>query len=97
VLRSRGILSIIDVGGSFSWKFPGVKLLLRLVTFIYFVLVENKSRAWAEARAVSNIYSREEWEALLASLGFQSITISKLKSAYFWVPSPLLIKAEKNH
>jgi ubiquinone/menaquinone biosynthesis C-methylase UbiE len=95
VLRRGGILSIIDAGGAFFWKFPGVKFLLKLAAWIYFALVENRSRAWAEASAVSNVYSREEWNALLAEIGFQTITISRLKSKFLWVPAPLLIRAKK--
>jgi ubiquinone/menaquinone biosynthesis C-methylase UbiE len=95
VLRRGGVLSIIDAGGSLSWNIPGVKFLLRLAAFIYFALVENKSRAWAEASAVSNVYSKEEWNALLAEIGFQTITVSRLKSKFLWVPAPLLIRAEK--
>ena len=95
VLRRGGFLSIIDAGGSLSWNIPGVKFLLKLAAWIYFALVENRSRAWAEASAVSNVYSREEWNALLAEIGFQTITINRLKSKFFWVPAPLSIRAEK--
>lgn len=95
ILRRGGVLSIIDAGGAFFWKFPGVKFLLKIAAWLYFALVETRSRAWAEASAVSNVLSREEWNALLAEIGFQAITINRLKSKYFWVPAPLLIRAEK--
>ncbi len=95
VLQRGGVISIIDAGGALFWKFPGVKFILRLAAWIYFSLVENRSRAWAEASAVSNVYSREEWNALLAEIGFQTLAIERLKSKYFWIPAPLLIKAEK--
>jgi ubiquinone/menaquinone biosynthesis C-methylase UbiE len=95
ILRSGGKLTIGDVGGSNIWKFPGVKFLLRIITFSYFFLVENKSRAWAEASAVSNVLSKDDWSLVLMNCGFRNVVIKKLKSRYFWVPSPLLIKAEK--
>jgi ubiquinone/menaquinone biosynthesis C-methylase UbiE len=95
VLRSGGKLTIADVGGSNLWKFPGVKFLVRIIAFIYFFLAENKSRAWAEANAVSNVLSKDDWSLVLMNSGFRDIVIQKLKSRYFWVPSPLLIKAEK--
>jgi ubiquinone/menaquinone biosynthesis C-methylase UbiE len=95
VLRKGGKLTIADVGGSTLWKFPGVKLLLRIAAFIYFFLFENKSRALAETRAVSNILSKDDWSLVLLDSGFRNIKILKLKSRYFWVPAPLLIKAEK--
>jgi ubiquinone/menaquinone biosynthesis C-methylase UbiE len=95
VLRSGGKLTIADAGGSSLWKFPGVKFFLRIAAFIYFFLVENKSRAWAETNAVSNVLSKDEWNHILLNSGFRDIVILKLKSRYFWVPAPLLIKAEK--
>ncbi len=95
VLRSGGKLTIADVGGSNLWKFPGVKAFVRIFLFIYFILVENKSRAWAEASAVANVLSKDDWNLILMNSGFRNIEIQKLKSRYFWVPAPLLIKAEK--
>ena len=95
ILRSGGKLTIGDVGGSNIWKFPGVKFLLRIIAFSYFFLAENKSRAWAEASAVSNVLSKDDWSRVLMNCGFRNIVIQKLKSRFFWVPAPLLIKAEK--
>lgn len=95
VLRSGGRLAIADAGGSRLWKIPGVKFLLRLAAFIYFSLVENKTRAWAETGAVANVRSKEEWHQILAFSGFRGIEIQRLKSRFFWVPAPLLINAEK--
>jgi ubiquinone/menaquinone biosynthesis C-methylase UbiE len=95
VLCSGGRLAIADAGGSRLWKIPGVKFLLRLAAFVYFSLVENKTRAWAETGAVANVRSKEEWHQILAFSGFRGIMIQRLKSRYFWVPAPLLINAEK--
>jgi len=95
VLQSGGKLTIGDVGGSRLWKIPGVKFFLRIIAFAYFIVFENKSRAWAETSAVANILCKEDWSLILMNSGFRNIAIQKLKSRYFWVPSPLLIKAEK--
>ena len=95
VLQDEGLLSIADAGGSIFWRIPGVKLVIRIAAFIYFTTFENLSRAWAETSAVSNVLSKEGWQALLADSGFISITIEKLRSKYFFIPSPLLIKAVK--
>ena len=95
ILQSGGKLTIADVGGSNILKFPGVKFIVRIALFIYFSLVENKSRAWAELHAVANVQSKEDWTLTLMNSGFRNIVIQKLKSKFFWVPSPLLIKAEK--
>lgn len=95
ILETGGRLSIIDAGGSIFWKVPGVRLLLRIAAYIYFIITENHSRAWAESSAVSHVHTKEEWEQLLAEKGFNLTEVRKLKSKYPLVPSPLLIKAVK--
>jgi demethylmenaquinone methyltransferase/2-methoxy-6-polyprenyl-1,4-benzoquinol methylase len=95
ILGKDGTLSIADVGGSNLWKSPIVKFFLRIAAFAYFLLKENIHRAWAEAQAVSNVRSKEEWFELLVNAGFQNIKITKLKSKYRWVPEPLMIQAFK--
>jgi ubiquinone/menaquinone biosynthesis C-methylase UbiE len=95
ILQSGGKLTIADVGGSGLWKLPGAKILLRIAAYIYFILTENKSRAWAESSAISNVLSKDDWILVLMNSGFRNIVIQKLSSRYFWIPAPLLIKAEK--
>jgi ubiquinone/menaquinone biosynthesis C-methylase UbiE len=95
ILQSGGKLTIADVGGSEIMKFPGIKFLVRIFAFCYFLLFENKTRAWAESSAVSNVLSKEDWSLVLLKSGFRNIVIQKLSTRYFWVPAPLLIKAEK--
>jgi ubiquinone/menaquinone biosynthesis C-methylase UbiE len=96
-LCKEGMLSIADVGGSNLWKLPIVKLFLRVAAFVYFLLNENINRAWAEAEAVSNVRSTEEWFDLLIETGFRDIKITKLKSKYRWIPEPLVIQAIKHN
>jgi ubiquinone/menaquinone biosynthesis C-methylase UbiE len=95
VLHEGGMLSIADAGGSIFWKIPGVKFLIRIAAFIYFAIVESKTRAWAELSAVSNVRSKEDWRTLLSDYGFENIRIENLKSKYFFIPSPLMIQAQK--
>ena len=95
VLQSGGTVTMADVGGSNILRFPPVKLLVRIFAFCYFSLFENSSRAWAETSAVSNVLSGDDWRLVLGDSGFRNIVIQKLASRYFWVPAPLLIKAEK--
>lgn len=95
ILRFGGQLSFADVGSSKLWNIPGVKWILRLLAFGFYVFTEGPNRAWAEASAVSNIRTAEEWFSLLNELNFKNISIKKLKSRYFWIPSPLVIIAEK--
>jgi ubiquinone/menaquinone biosynthesis C-methylase UbiE len=97
ILHEDGMLSIADVGGSNLWKLPIVKFFLRIAAFVYFLLNENIHRAWAEAEAVSNVRSGEEWFDLLVETGFQNIKITKLKSKHRWVPEPLVIQAIKSN
>ncbi len=95
ILQNGGKLTIADVGGSGFWKLPGAKVLLRIAAYIYFILTENRSRAWAESSAISNVLSKDDWILILTNSGFRNIVIQKLSSRYFWIPAPLLIKAEK--
>lgn len=97
ILKQGGNLSIADVGGSDLWKSPIVKFFLRIAAFMYFLFKENIHRAWAEAEAVSNIRSKEEWFTLLTETGFRNIKITKLKSKHHWIPEPLVIQAIKSN
>jgi ubiquinone/menaquinone biosynthesis C-methylase UbiE len=95
MLKSKGVLSIIDVGGHPMWRIPGLKLILRFAAFIYFSYKESILRAWAEADGVSNIRSMEEWYQLLLDSGFDNIAINRLDSKFFWIPRPIQILATK--
>src|SRR6266540_4658311 len=90
ILHEGGVVAIAEVGGSELWKAPIVKFFLRIAAFVYFLVKENMSRAWAEAEAVSNVRSKEEWFELLVEAGFQDIKITKLKSKHCWIPEPLV-------
>ncbi|MFC1997271.1 class I SAM-dependent methyltransferase [Chloroflexota bacterium] len=95
VLRYGGQLSFADVGSTKLWNFPGVEWIIRLLAFVYYVFKEGPNRAWAEASAISNVRSAEQWNSLLNDLNFKNISIKKLESKYIWIPSPLVILAEK--
>jgi ubiquinone/menaquinone biosynthesis C-methylase UbiE len=97
ILQNGGVVSVADVGGSTLWKMPVVKFLLKVAAFVYFLLKENLSRAWAEADAVSNVRSPEEWFAALSRAGFQEINITQLRSKHRWIPEPLVIQAIKRN
>ncbi len=96
ILQDGGMISMADVGGSGLWKMPVVKFVLKIAAFVYFLLKENLSRAWAEADAVSNVRSVDQWFAALCQAGFQDIIITKLKSKHRWIPEPLVIQAIKH-
>ncbi|MEJ2759754.1 MAG: methyltransferase domain-containing protein [Anaerolineales bacterium] len=95
ILDNGGRIAVADVGSAPLWRIPGVRLLLRIGAFIYFYFKENGQRAWAEALAVSNIRTKEEWHTLLYDAGFEEIKIRKIKSKYRWIPDPLVFHAIK--
>jgi demethylmenaquinone methyltransferase/2-methoxy-6-polyprenyl-1,4-benzoquinol methylase len=93
VLKPGGLLSIVDVGTSPIWEKWIFKGAARVIAFLYFLVKENSSRAWAEAAAVSNLRTPEGWENDLSLAGFHTIRIRKLKSKYKWAPEPLSIQS----
>ena len=97
VLKKGGRISLADAGGSSLWRLPVIKFIIRTVAFLYFLAVENISRAWAEAAAVSNIRTADEWKLILSEFGFIDIQIAVLPSKRFWIPSPLVIEAIKSY
>lgn len=97
ILKEDGELAIADVGGSPIWNFPVIKFWMKIVTFIYYAFQENTRRAWAETTAVRNIRTVDEWYDLLVELEFENISITRLRSKYFWIPKPMLIRASKKN
>lgn len=93
VLKSGGLLSIIDVGTSPIWETKLFQFFARVVAFLFFLIRENPTRAWAEAAAVDNLRTPEGWQDSLAAAGFEDIQIIKLKSKYSWTPEPLAIQS----
>jgi ubiquinone/menaquinone biosynthesis C-methylase UbiE len=95
VLKTGGNLALADVGASPSWKLPGVKSLLRTAAFLYFLPVDSIARAWAEAAAVSNVHTADEWRTILSEFGFARANVTRLPSRHFWTPDPLVMTATK--
>ena len=94
VLKPGGALTISDVGGSLRWQQPGIRTLILIATFIYFLVTENILRARTETSALPNVYTAEEWQLLLRESGFTSIQVTELPKSHTWIPSPLLITAK---
>jgi len=95
ILKQNGRFSLADVGGSKLWRNPVVNFFIKILAYLYFLITENKDRASAEASAVSNVFTAEDWQQILSKAGFKEIKITLLKSRKFWVPDPLLIQATK--
>ncbi|MFO8036383.1 MAG: methyltransferase domain-containing protein [Anaerolineales bacterium] len=93
VLKPDGNFSMLDVGTSPIWKSSVVRAILRAVAFSYFLLKENYSRALAEASALSNVQTIEDWRRDLEDIGFNHINTKKLQSKYKWFPEPFEILA----
>ena len=93
VLKPGGLLSIIDVGTSPIWETAMFRFFARVIAFVFFLIRENPTRAWAEAAAVDNLRTPEGWENDLSQAGFDNVRITKLKSKYRWTPEPLSIQS----
>ncbi len=93
VLKPGGLLSIIDVGTSPIWETKVFQGFARAIAFLFFLIRENSTRAWAEAAAVENLRTPEGWQNDLIRAGFKDVQIIKLKSKYRWAPEPLSIQS----
>jgi len=93
VLKPGGLLSIIDVVTSPFWDLPIMRGMIRVMAFVYFIIKENPTRAWAEFVDITNLRTPEGWKAELETAGFQSLEINKLSSKYPWLPEPLAIQS----
>jgi len=94
VLKAGGELVLADVAAFPYWRLPGIRIIIRIAMMLYFLLGRNVARAWAEADAVSHIYTAGEWRTILSESGFAQIKITRL-SARRWIPNPLVMRAVK--
>jgi len=95
VLKTGGTLTIADVAAAPHWRYPGVKSLLKIAAFIYFLSTEGVARAWAESDAVSHVHTADEWRMLLAEQDFREIEVNQLHCHRRWSPAPLILRAAK--
>ena len=72
-LKPGGKVFLADAGGTTAWKNALIKGSIKAAAFIYFLFQENLPRAKAEAGAIGNIHSIEEWKELLSTAGFKNI------------------------
>jgi hypothetical protein len=84
---------MIDAGVPPIWHFPIVSSLFKVFVFFFFLIKENKTRAIAEADAVTNVFTTQEWQNALSDLGFEEIQIEEIPGKYKWIPDALSIKA----
>lgn len=95
VMKKDGVFSIVDVGISPFWQSGLMRGVSRLIAFVYFLFKENATRAWAEASAVTNVWTPGDWSRELERIGFREVSIQKIPSQRTWSPDPLAIRAKK--
>jgi ubiquinone/menaquinone biosynthesis C-methylase UbiE len=96
VLKPGGQFILADVIASPCWRFPGVKLGLRLAAFVYFLFTVSPARAWIESMAVSQVYTEKEWMTALEKHHFSSIRVGQSSIKRTWAPAAILIAATKS-
>ena len=95
-LKPGGHVTVADAGGSSRWKHLLIKSLIKAGAFLYFLILENFSRAAAESSAIANIHTSEEWIGLFEESHFRQVRLRQLKSLRFYAPDPVIIKAQKH-
>lgn len=96
VLKSGGQFILADVMASPSWHFPGIKPLLRMAAFIYFLFANSPARAWVESQAVSYVHTEKEWTTALRKNNFSTIRVGKPYIQRSWAPSAIMVAATKD-
>lgn len=92
VLKKGGELVLADVAAPGFWRYRAGRALGKFVAATYFLAQRNVARAWAEADAVSHMYTASGWSSLLQDAGFSRIRISNLPGRRL-MPQPLIAKA----
>lgn len=94
-LKSGGMVTVAEAGGSSRWKNLIIKSVIKAGAFLYFFFAQNPSRAAAESSAIANIHTSEEWRGLFNECQFSHVRLRQLKSRRFYAPDPLIIEARK--
>lgn len=96
VLKPGGVLTLSDIGAGQYWRYLPIKAALKMLAFFYYLPAEGFARAWAETIAVSNIYTPEKWQTMVADAGFTNIEITRMAARKFWAPAAIALRAEKS-
>ena len=88
----EGLASIADVGGSSKWKIGIIRLVIKILAFLYFLVFENFSRAMAESDALQNVRTAAEWVETVNKSGFAEVKVEELPSRRMWAPNPIIIQ-----
>ena len=95
VTRAGGLLLVADVAASPWWGLPGLRVALRGLAYLYFLLASGRDRAWAESEAVSHVRTVDEWRGILSQHGLADVRVVLPRKGRFWSPIPFAILATK--
>jgi ubiquinone/menaquinone biosynthesis C-methylase UbiE len=95
VLKDGGRLIMACVGAPSVWRSFVGSALLRIGT-LWYSRTHGGARAQAEADAVPNLRTAEEWQKMLSDLGFGALElVASLAARRPWYPDALVIRAIK--
>lgn len=92
VLKDGGWLVLAEAGAPAFWRSWWGKAFLWLSLHLFGVYARGV-RARAEAAAVSNLRTAEEWRVLLSGAGFTRIEVGEERARRAWYPRILTIRA----
>ena len=92
VLKVGGNLVLADVGLPGWWRAFWAEALLEGLLFAYRLVYRN-ARSQAEAAALANVRTAEEWHALLVKSGFIKVDIAESRTRRRWYPPALTMRA----
>ena len=96
VLKPGGVLVLSDIGAGQFWRFFPIRVVLKMLAFLYYLPAEGLARAWAETSAVPNIFTSEKWHAMAADAGFVNIEVTRMTARKFWAPAAIAMRVEKS-
>ena len=92
VLKVGGNLVLADVGLPAWWRAFWAGALLEGLLVAYRLVYRN-ARSQAEAAALANVRTAEEWHALLVDSGFIKVDIAESRTRRRWYPRALTMRA----
>jgi ubiquinone/menaquinone biosynthesis C-methylase UbiE len=95
VLRDGGQVVIACVRAPTLWRTSLATAMIRLATLVY-ALSHRNARAHAEADAVPNLRTLNEWQAVLLKSRFSAVeVVAEFRPRRFWYPGAMILRALK--